>query len=458
MKPLYLNEIKRVIGLPLSPNNPLIKNVYKNVRFLNNDTVVFHLNKTREIKKHKLKKYQNYYIITDQPILKEWKEYIDHFIFVPNIYHAYQRFIDYYRSLFNIPVIAITGTNGKSTVKEMITQILMHNYNVVYNKRSRNNIAYNHEHLMMIDDTTHYAVLETAVGAPGELITSCTMFKPTIGIITNIGIDHLSGCKTPQNYLLAKGELLAGLNYRGILIINGDDENINKLDLSVFRGKIIKFGLANHNDYYAKNITYKEYGMNFTLVTKRRSYEVYVPGLGEHNVLNALSSLAAIDCLGISLSEAIKHLKSFKHLRSHLSIHKGINNCLLIDDTWHINLKGTEAALKVIKAIGKDKQKIVVFGRFDDYDENLDYYDMVTNWILDAKVDYFISIDTNIRELGLKLVKKGFPSSNHIYCSSRDKLLDTLKKICDNNTIVLLKEAMYDKKLKQLLPQLIIKN
>lgn len=457
MKPLYLNDIKRVIGLPLSTNNPLIKNVYKNIRYINNDTVVFHLNKTREIKIKKIKKYQNAYIITDQPILKEWKEHLNHFIFVPNIYHAYRKFIEYYRNMFNIPVIAITGTNGKSTVKEMIAQLLKHRYNVVYNRRSRNNPTYNHEHLMMIDETTQYVVIETAVGSPGELSNSCEMFKPTIGIITNIGIDHLGECKTPQNYLLAKGEILGGLNYRGTLIINGDDENINKLDLSVFKGRIVKFGLTKDNDYYAKNITYRQYGMGFTLVTKSKTFEAYVPGLGEHNVLNALAALAAIDILGINLQEAVTHLKSFRHLRGHLSIHKGLGNCLLIDDTWHINLKGTEAALKVVKEIGKNKRKIIVFGRFDDYDEKIDYYDLISNWLLDAKIDYFISIDAHVRELGLKLVKKGFPESNHIYCSSRDKLLDILKGLCDVNSILLLKEAMYDKKLKDLLPQLIIK-
>jgi UDP-N-acetylmuramoyl-tripeptide--D-alanyl-D-alanine ligase len=108
--------------------NPIISRVRNDITKLGNDTLVFHLNKDIEMNTKDILKYKNCYIVTDQPVLNEENIDLDRFIFVLNINKAYQSFVDYYRSLFNIPVVAITGTCGKTSTKEIVRQVLEHEF------------------------------------------------------------------------------------------------------------------------------------------------------------------------------------------------------------------------------------------------------------------------------------------------------------------------------------------
>ena len=165
--------------------------------------------------------------------------------FLPNITYisvddmetAYWNFVRYYRSMFNIPVFAITGTCGKTTTKEMITHILQHKHNVQSTRKSNNSFYRNLTYLCGITKETDAAVFETPVGRPGLLAYHCQYYQPTIGMITNIGIDHLNQCGTLENYIQAKGEILQGLNYKGTLLLNSDDEKTKAIHLSLIRGR-----------------------------------------------------------------------------------------------------------------------------------------------------------------------------------------------------------------------------
>ena len=130
---------------------------------------------------------------------------------------AYWRFIHHYRRMHDIPVFAITGTCGKTTVKEMITQILRSKYNVEATNKSHNGPHKNLRYLCGITEETDVAVFETPVDNPGLLEYNCMYFQPTIGMITNIGVDHLQLCGTVENYIQAKGEIIKGLGYKGTL-------------------------------------------------------------------------------------------------------------------------------------------------------------------------------------------------------------------------------------------------
>jgi UDP-N-acetylmuramoyl-tripeptide--D-alanyl-D-alanine ligase len=144
---------------------------------------------------------------------------------------AYWNFVNNYRSLFQIPVVAITGTSGKTTTKEMISHILSAYKKIAFTNNSNNSRTAHLDYLLSINEDTEVAVFETAVGAPGDILNAGNYFKPTIGIITNIGAHHLNYCKTLEGYIHAKGEICAALQQKGVLIINADDPNSRKINL-----------------------------------------------------------------------------------------------------------------------------------------------------------------------------------------------------------------------------------
>ncbi len=242
--------------------------------------------------------YDGCAIVTEDP--EAWsKVSSNHMVVrVKDVEEAYQNFMRYYRALFSIPVIAITGTCGKTTTKEMVAHILSQKYQVQATLRSKNATVFNLEYLLGIDDDTNVAVFETGVAKKGDLLDSCLFFRPTIGVITNIGIDHLNAFASHDEYIQAKGEMLPGLGYAGTLLLNADDPNIKKIDVTHFRGKLITFGLGDGADFQAKHVRAESSGMAFTLRYQHMNHRLFVPGYGQHNVYNALAAITTAYMLG----------------------------------------------------------------------------------------------------------------------------------------------------------------
>jgi UDP-N-acetylmuramoyl-tripeptide--D-alanyl-D-alanine ligase len=280
---------------------------------------------------------------------------------VQNISRAFWKFVEYYRGLFSIPVVAITGTCGKTTTKEMITHILRAEKRVQSTVNSANSRLAHLHYLLGINERTDVAVIETAVGKPGDVTYAGKFFKPTIGIITNIGACHLTACKTIEAYKKAKGEMVSTVHNEGVLILNADDEKTKTISLEPFNGKIIYFGIENNADFQASDIQYSQGGMRFTLIVDNTSYPVFVTGYGEHQIYNALAALATVKEIGMNMRQATKRLATFKNLGRHLEISSGFNGATIIDDTWNFNTTSLEAGMRVLKQLGDGKQRIALF-------------------------------------------------------------------------------------------------
>ena len=443
MKKLKLKVIKTVLGLPPGPGDEAeIRHVTNDITKMANGTLVFHLNKAKALDAKRFEKL-DCYVVTDQPLLKGMGG-AERVLHVKNVRKAYDKFVRFYRGLFKIPVIAVTGTCGKSTTKEMIAQILASKHRVVATESSKNALRYMNDYLMRIDDATEFAVFETAITHPGQLIYECDFFKPTIGIITTIGIDHLNWCKTMDNYIRTKGELLTGLG-KGTLIINRDNKYIQRLDFSRFAGKIVTFGIKKEADFRAEDIAYAGDGMDFTLVFRNRRIRVHVPGLGEHNVYNALAALAAIRVLGLDLKEAVKALARYRPLRSHSEIRRGINGSVIIDDTWSSNPTSAEAALKVLKDVGAEKKKVAAFGRISYLGRHTrKYYERVARMVIALETDVLITKDSAAAAIADFALRLGMSPKNVIKAESDEDFKKKLSALLDENTVCLFKCSMLD--------------
>jgi UDP-N-acetylmuramoyl-tripeptide--D-alanyl-D-alanine ligase len=389
---------------------------------------------------NRIKKISPCTIVTSQ-FFEEYKS-IDNcaVILVDNVEEAYWTFVNYYRSSFNIPVIAITGTSGKTTTKEMIKHILNSYLNITSTPGNRNGSYRSLRYLLQIDQNTEAAVFETSVGKPGDVEFACKHLKPTIGIITNIGTYHLDTCRTVENYIKAKAEMVSGLDDNGILILNSDDENTKKINLNGFKGRIVYFGIKNKAHFQASNVEYSNGRMEFLLTFQNVKYPVCVQGYGEYQVYNALTAIAAIHELGIGMKEASELLASYENLPHHLKILKGINDSIIIDDTWNYNLTGLTAALKALDNIARDKKKLLMLGGLgklgDHYEEIING---VSNLIVDHKINNLIIIGDTAEAVANAVREKGEYTIVNVFKDSSEAIYNLLKELLDENTIALIK-------------------
>lgn len=382
-------------------------------------------------------------IITDKP-KSELKTTFSKItiIRVRNVVEAYWKFINYYRSLFSIPVVTITGTCGKTTTKEMMKHILSGNMTVHASISSKNEPRQSFPYLMGIDQNTDVAVFEHGLGNSGNIRHQCMIYQPTIGIITNIGVHHLDGCKNLEGYIQAKSEIIDGIAEGGTLLLNADDQNIQNISLQSFKGKVIYFGVDKKSKYRASDIRFMNRGMSFKLHLSNHIYRVFVPGLGEHQVYNALAAIAVANELGMDIKEAIERLRTFKNMARHLEFSKGIGGSTIIDDTWTNNPTSVEAALNVLDSIGKGKKVILVLGdikRLGDFEKK--YHREIGSMVAKRSIHTLITIGQRAEDIAKKAIEDGTTAHVHRF-QDVTGVFDLLQSELDEQTVVLIKGPM----------------
>lgn len=362
---------------------------------------------------------------------------------VDNIEKAYWKFVDFYRDLFDIPVIGVTGTCGKTTTKEMIKHILARRYKVAATYKSFNADFRHLGYLLDIDDSIQAGVFEMGVAASGDLKRCCRYFKPQVGVITNIGIDHLQAFDSLDSYIKAKGEFLDGLNNEGTLIINADNDYIKKIDLSGYKGSVIYYGFDEKSHFKVSDIAEKQNGISFNLKHEDSIYTVFVPGFAEYNAYNACAAIAAANAIGMDIQEAVLRLKTFENVEKHFEPFLGINGSIIIDDTWSTNPTSCKTALKQLKSIAKGRKTIAALGRMSLLgSESAKYHFKVGLSVAKLDIDSLIILGEDASEIGKGALSGGMSEEKIHLCRNYDEALEAFNTQLDNNTIVLVKTTM----------------
>jgi len=248
-----------------------------------------------------------------------------------------------WRMQFDIPLIAITGSNGKTTVKEITTAILSQEHNVLATKGNFNNDIGVPLTLFGLNSGHSAAVIEMGANHPKEIEYLTHIAKPTVAIITNAGPAHLEGFGDIEGVARAKGEIYSGLSQNGTAIINNDDQ-YSEYWLSICKGvKTCTFGSVGEADYLVR----KENGhVLLTTPGETVNIDYYLPG--EHNLLNAAAAAAACSAAGVSIESIKNGLESMQAVSGRLQLKKGISGSRIIDDTYNANPGSLKAALQVL--------------------------------------------------------------------------------------------------------------
>lgn len=265
----------------------------------------------------------------------------------------------YYRSLFSIPFVGITGSVGKTTTKEMVYAVLSEKYNTLKNEGNLNNEIGLPTTVFRLDSDYEAAILEMGMSAFGEISRLAKVAQPNAGIITKIGVSHIEHLGSREGILKAKLEILDGLKHKAPLIVNGDDDLLSTVALDDRR--VITFGIENENcDYRAVGIEQTGYNTCFTVIYDGGERSVTIPTVGTHNVYNALSAFAVGLYLGVSPEKAALGLSKYVTSGMRQNVRE-VNGITVIEDCYNASPDSVRAATEVLSTM-KAGTKALVFG------------------------------------------------------------------------------------------------
>ena len=261
-----------------------------------------------------------------------------------------------------LKVIAVTGSNGKTTTKEMLVRILERRYEVLSNTGNLNNLVGLPLTLFRLRPEHEVAVLEMGMNRPGEIARLTKIAAPDVGLITCVAPAHLEGLGSIEGVARAKGELFAGLSPDALGAVNLDDPLVVK-QARPLAGRMVTFGFHPRADMRAINVTQRSLRRtSFTLVTPQADVPVRFPLLGRHNVGNALAAAAAAWALGFSPARIATGLDDFPPFPGRLELKPLPGRIYLLDDTYNANPASTRAALEVLARLRGRGRAVAVLG------------------------------------------------------------------------------------------------
>ncbi len=287
-------------------------------------------------------------------------------LLVENTVQALQLWAHYYHSLFSPLDICITGSNGKTTTKEMIAQVLSTNYQVWKSQGNHNNEIGVPLSILGLTSDHKVIVLEMAAQKTGEIRELVKIVNPDIAVITNIGDAHIGLFGNQDNIAREKSELILALKDKGTAILNRDDTYYDYLANSIPKHcETISFGFHPRAQVQANHFCQKgDRSLQFelSLEGKRNSFPIFLPLLGKFNVLNALAAIAVGLKLEIPMQEIISNISNFKGTDWHmefLMLGKGVT---LVQDYYNANPTAIREALQSVAGIARGRFKIAILG------------------------------------------------------------------------------------------------
>ena len=264
-----------------------------------------------------------------------------------------------YRQTMTCPVIAVTGSNGKTSVKEMIHGIFPKP--AFATPGNLNNHIGVPLSILDLAEEDRYAVFELGANHLGEIAYTVDLVKPQVSLINNIGPAHIEGFGSIEGVARAKGEIYQGLSAEGTAVINDDDAYAHFWDNGLVGKKVLRFSAKHAADVYAKSIVFNDQGCaTFILVSPAGEASVSLQIPGEHAVCNALAAVACCYAVGIRFEDITRGLSQFRGVAGRMTFLQGINQAQIIDDTYNANLRSVLAAVEVLAK--RQGQRILVLG------------------------------------------------------------------------------------------------
>jgi len=275
---------------------------------------------------------------------------------------AFGRMARAWRANFEIPVVAVTGSAGKTTVKELVAAILATGRRICVTEGNLNNDIGVPLSLMRLDAEDEAMVVELGANHAGEIAHLGTLVEPTVAVITNAGAAHLEGFGSIEGVAKAKGELIDALPPDGTAVLNADDRFFAEWRRRAGQRRVVSFGLADSADYHVSgDVESDAGGSRFVVATPDgRRLEITLPLLGRANVANALAAIAAAEAAGATESDITRGLAAVHAVKGRMNRLPGLAGATVIDDSYNANPSAARVALDYLD--GVTGERIFVLG------------------------------------------------------------------------------------------------
>jgi UDP-N-acetylmuramoyl-tripeptide--D-alanyl-D-alanine ligase len=341
-----------------------------------------------------------------------------------------------WRDRFTLPLLAVTGSNGKTTVKNMIASILSaactdNNVAVLATQGTLNNHLGLPLTLMQLNNQHRYAVIEMGMNHFGEIAYLTKLTRPAVAIITNAAAAHLEGVHNMAGAAQAKAEIFLGLQAAGIAILNRDDAHFTYWHEQIGHHRYLTFGFHPDADIRVLSSTTTR-AETILLHTPHGNLDIHLPLLGKHNILNMLAAVAATLAIGIDPQAIKAGIKNTSSAPGRLQLHTLNNGAKIIDDTYNANPFSLDAAVATLASfIGK---KILVLGDMKELGHAAQsLHQAAGEKIRYAGIDYLFTYG----ELST-LTAQAFGHHSYHF-NEQEKLISALKPLAQSHTTILVK-------------------
>ena len=346
----------------------------------------------------------------------------------------------YKRSLYNIPVIAITGSVGKTSTKDIVANVVNKKYKTLKTiGNSNNNIGLPFTILRLKDEEA--MVLEMGMNHFGEIELLSSIAKPDICIITNIGTSHIGNLGSRENILKAKLEILKGCK-DPVVVINNDNDLLNKwYEENKESIKIITYGIKNKSDFNAKNIKLETNRSIYDCKIDGKDINITVPVGGEHFVLNSLCATAVGKTLDIEIQDIVNGIESFELTKNRMDITEIKSEIKVINDAYNASFESMKASLTVLAGF-KENRKIAVLGDMFELGKfSKQLHEKVGTEVYKNNIDILICSGENSKYIVKQAEKEGMEKDKIFYLENKDEIIELLNKIKRPKDIILWKAS-----------------
>lgn len=355
---------------------------------------------------------------------------------------AYQQLAHAYRlKQQGLKVFAITGSNGKTSTKDLLAACLGAKYKVVKTQGNFNNEIGLPKTLLSIQPDTDIAVVEMGMRGLGQIAELCRIAEPDSGLITNVGETHMELLGSMENIGKAKSEIVVDLPSDGFAVLNGDNEYVLAA-AGKTKAQVVYFGLGENCDYRGSDIVTSALGTTFTCTEKKsgKSVSVRLQLIGEHNVYNALSAIAGAACYGVPLEDSAKALATARLTGSRQEIIY-IGDITFINDAYNASPASMEAALKTLSeakkaAHGAVRTIAVLADMLELGAISEDAHRRVGRWAVENGVDYVLTYGPEAAYISEEVKKLGGETCHY---ADRQGAADKLRQLATAGDIILLK-------------------
>ncbi len=358
---------------------------------------------------------------------------------VKSVLDALHRFAHFYRMRFRVRVVGITGSCGKTIVKDMTAIILSSRYNVLATRGNYNNLIGLPLTIFDIDRDTEVVVLEMGANHMGEIERLAEISRPQIGVITNIGRAHLEFFDSLKNVLTAKMELINALPKNGVAVLNSDDPYLRSV-INKRKGKrTVTFGSSADSHISLDNVNQTKAELRFSLKISNRKANIRIKGLGKHLVSDALAACGVGHIFKISMSQMSASLKDFRLPPGRLGV-KRYKKGYIIDDSYNANPNSTRAAIELLWDLFPTHRKVIILGDMLELGEKGEsLHKEIGQFIGRGSNTILFTIGREARAIGEGAKSQGMDSSNVYGFIDKRSAIAQLRHMLKPRDVILVK-------------------